>query len=370
MFSYIENTAALEQLVVRLGQCDVVTVDTEFQRTDTYYPEVGLIQIYDGESCYLIDPLVASINVLGDLLADESTLKVLHACSEDLEVFESSIGVRPASLFDTQIAAAMLGVGFSISYQNLVEHYLNIVVPKEETRSDWLRRPLTSAQLEYAALDVIHLFDVYQRQAVSLKELGRSAWVAEECAALGGEIATTISPRDAYRRIKGAARMRPEDLNLLRELCAWREETARIENMPRNRIVDERMLLNLVRTPPGSRHDLQEAGLKPRQIRKYGDQLLDTVALASAVPAESWPPLLAGSHVIDNKQVKSLRAIVEERAEAMNIAPEMLAKRKQLEELLRNIAQADDPESSLPVSLSGWRKSAIGEPLLEALRSS
>ncbi|MDZ7686137.1 MAG: hypothetical protein U5O39_14925 [Gammaproteobacteria bacterium] len=219
-------------LVESCRQRDVVTVDTEFQRTDTYYPVVGLIQVYDGEICYLADPLALdSLGPFAELLADSSVLKVFHACSEDMEVFDYAVGEIPSPVFDTQIAAAVLGAGFSMSYQNLVEHHLSISVPKEQTRSDWLKRPLTSAQLEYAALDVVYLYDVYREQADALAQQSREQWIAEECAGLGEELAINVDPRQTYLPVESAGRMKPEELNVLRELCAWREGMAREMNL-------------------------------------------------------------------------------------------------------------------------------------------
>lgn len=366
-FEYIDSDSALESAVDHCQAHPVVTVDTEFQRTDTYYPEVGLVQLFSGDRCFLIDPLpLSTLRPIAELLADESTLKVLHACSEDLEVFQYAAGQVPTPLFDTQIAAAVLGTGFSMSYQNLVENHLSITIPKEQTRSDWLKRPLTEAQLDYAALDVIHLFEVYEEQVRHLAETGRTDWVAEECSLLLDALAINIDPFDMYLRVKSAARMTPEELNRLRELCAWREELARKRNVPRNRIIDEKSLVNLARTPPYSREGLSRAGLSPRQVRRYAEDVFDCIEHAEQRPQEQWPELLPESENVSNSQLKALRKVVSEQAEHLNIAPEMLARRRQLEELLRSGSGDDDYQ--LPESLAGWRRPLIGEPLLDALR--
>ncbi len=365
-FVYIDTDGGLRDAVSHCLGREIITVDTEFQRTDTYYPEVGLIQLYSGDTCFLIDPLpLGSLRPLSDLLADTRTVKVLHACSEDLEVFEYAAGQVPSPVFDTQVAAAVLGTGFSMSYQNLVEHHLSITIPKEQTRSDWLRRPLTEAQLDYAALDVIHLYDVFQEQAQHLSDTGRADWVNEECALMTEALAINVDPFAVFQRIRSAARMSPQELNRLRELGAWREEIARRQNVPRNRIVDEKSLVNLARTPPFSREGLSRAGLSPRQVRKYSEEIFDGLDRAEQRPQEEWPDLLPESENVSNALLKTLRKIVVERAEKLNIAPEMLARRRQLEELLRS--GSDTGGYELPASLAGWRKALIGDPLLDAL---
>lgn len=363
-YTYIDRDQDLEDVIEQMRQADMVTVDTEFTRTDTYFPEVGLIQLFDGDGCFLVDPLgVESLGPVADLLADETVLKVLHACSEDLEVFDYGVGETPRPVFDTQIAAAVLGTGFSMSYQKIVEHYLSITVPKEQTRSDWSRRPLSDAQLDYAALDVIYLYQVYERQADELAARGRRAWVDEDCASLGREIAINVNPEDSWLRFRGAARMEPRELNRLRALCAWRERRARDGNLPRNRVVDEKTISALVRKVPYSREGLGHCGMSPRQIRKFGDDLIDVLDEAEQRPESEWPaPLPEASGNVSNSQLKALKGVVAERAEALDIAPEMLARRRQLEEILRG----DEP--SLPDSLRGWRREVIGEPLLEKAR--
>lgn len=367
-YDYIDTDEQLVAVVAKCREAEVVSVDTEFARSHTYYPEVGLIQLYDGETCSLIDPVpLSTLAPLAGLLQDEQVVKVLHACSEDLEVFQCAIGVVPVRMFDTQIAAAVLGVGFSISYQGLVEHQLGLAVPKEETRSDWLQRPLSSAQLDYAALDVIYLLDVYVRQQQLLEEAGRLAWVEEECSSLADEIPTAIPPDAYYLRVKSASRLNPFELNVLRALCAWRERRARELDVPRNRVVEEKALVSIAREDVRNRQALIDAaGMTHRQVRKYGDELLDVIEMAWDMPDTTHPASLEeGGERVTNERIRMLKRVVNERAEALNIAPEMLAKRRQLEQLLRSETRKGEYE--LPGSLLGWREKAIGQPLLAAL---
>lgn len=367
-YHYVDNEAALVGMVAACRAHAVVTVDTEFARSHTYYPEVGLVQVYDGENCYLIDPLaVGTLEPLAPLLEDTSVLKVFHACSEDMEVFQYATSALPSPVFDTQIAAAAVGVGFSMSYQNLVSHYLGIDVTKEQTRSDWLQRPLTQAQLDYAALDVIYLLMVFNKQHAELAALSRRHWVDEECSMLASDIAITLDPDKCYLRVKSAARMSPAELNVLRLLCAWRERKARARNVPRNRVIEEKALVALARSGAGDTDELQAAGLSPRQIRKYGDDMLELLKIAQVVPETEYPePIDDGTAInIRNDQIKRLKQVVDRQAEILGIAPEMLARRRHLEQLLRTGVTGGEYE--LPGPLSGWRKSAIGRHLLAAL---
>ena len=370
-YTYIESAAELEAAIARLRQCDAVALDTEFARSHTYYPEVGLVQLYDGEACYLVDPLgLESLAPLAALLEDDSVIKVVHACSEDLEVLQYSAGTTPTPVFDTQIASAALGLSFAVSYQNLVEHFLGIAIDKEETRSDWLQRPLSQSQLDYAALDVIHLLEVYRKQVDELDAADKSHWVAEECANLGEQVAITVSPESVYRKVKSIGRMTPPELNRLQALCAWRERLARELNVPRNRVLDEKALVSIVRTDIRDKSKLQsKAGMTPRQVRKYGDDILFLLSEARLVPEQDFPPPEPDTSTpVNGAHLKLLKRVVQDRAESLNVAPELLARRRHLEQLVRS--EDLTGEFRLPEPLMGWREDAIGRFLLEALQQS
>jgi ribonuclease D len=364
-YRLITNPDELPEIVARARTKKAVAIDTEFARFNTYYPIVGLVQIFDGEECCLIDPIaMPKLDPLADLLADESVVKVLHACSEDVEVFSDCLSVVPSPIFDTQIAAALLGVGFSVSYQNLVNHYLDIMVPKEETRSDWLQRPLTDSQLEYAALDVIHLLQVYELQVSALEESGRAGWVQAECATLAEDIPTQIDPDEYYKKVKNLWRLKPRQLLLLKNLCAWREMTSRERNLPRNRVVDEKALFQIAALDlKDSKSFREKAEVTSRQLRYHGEALEQLVAEADELDNSELPQALekpAGP--INNKALKSLKGLVESRAKELNVAPEMLAKRRHLEQFIRSEDEAGN--FHLPSALMGWRQDIIGNLLL------
>ncbi|MCZ6502048.1 MAG: ribonuclease D [Gammaproteobacteria bacterium] len=365
---YIESERDLQKAIDACMEKTVVSVDTEFARFNTYYPMVGLIQIYEGEVCYLIDPLVVDdLSALADLLVAEEIIKVFHACSEDMEVFKYCLDAIPSPVVDTQIAAAALGVGFSISYQNMVEHYLSVNVPKEETRSDWLQRPLTMSQLKYAALDVIYLLRVYEIQRDHLQEMQRENWVREECDELSVDLPTMIEPDSCYHKLKGLWKLDRKQLSVLKALCAWREVRARELNVPRNRIVEQKSLMNIASANISQKQDLQyDANMSPRQVRKYGDDLLFLAGEARLLPEKQCPQLVEKDAArVDSKQLGQLRQVVRDKAEALSVAPELLTKRRHLEQLLRS--EDKNGNFSLPVELSGWRKKVIGNDLIEAL---
>ncbi len=367
-WQYIESDAQLVEVLLQCKDAGVIALDTEFTRVDTYYPIIGLIQICNGQDCFLIDPLtINNPGPLAELLADPELLKVLHACPEDMEVFQSYLGVMPAPVFDTQIAAAVLGVGFSISYQTLVEHYLAISLQKDQTRSDWLRRPLSPQQLNYAALDVIHLLEAYKKQLAALAGTPRLQWVEAESRLLGKDLATLTPPEEYYKKIKGLWFMNRRQLRVMQVLCAWREVTARSEDMPRNRVVDQKALISIARGDLNSKQALQTvANMPSRQIRRYGDKLLSLLAEARETPLDECPkPVTKPGASLDKALLKRLGELVQEQGLRLGIAPELLTKRRHLEQLLRS---ADGQGGyRLPVELRGWREAVIGDVLLRAL---
>ena len=367
-YSMVMSSETLESLVAKLCERKVLAVDTEFLRTDTYYPIVGLVQVFDGRECHLIDPQAVSIQPLAAVLKDATVLKVFHACSEDLEVFQAEVGAVPTPVFDTQVAAAMLGEDFSMSYQRLVERYLNVLVAKEQTRSDWLQRPLTDEQLDYAALDVIHLFDVYRLQVEQLHQQDRHSWVIEECTTDPSEMPTMIEPERYFRRIRGIGSLDGLQLRRLQQLSAWRERLARDRDVPRSRIVDDKSLLTICRDDIVDKRLLdKKTKMTHRQIRRYAEEISEQLRLANEDSDASHPEVMPDpTSTLNNRLIRELKGLVEEAAQLQRIAPEMLATRRHLEQFLRSGRQG---EYQLPAPLAGWRRSVIGDRLLQHLRN-
>ena len=219
---WIRDNDSLGQHCAEWQQLPFVALDTEFMRVDTFYPIAGLIQIGDGTRAYLIDPLtIDNWQPLADLLENQAVVKVLHACSEDLEVLLRLTGSLPVPLFDTQLAAAYLNLGFSMGYSRLVKEVLDIDLPKGETRSDWLQRPLSETQISYAAEDAVHLAEVYKLLHPRLSA-EKYRWVLEDGAELVANLRRETDPYEVYREAKLAWKLSRAQLAVLREICAWR----------------------------------------------------------------------------------------------------------------------------------------------------
>ncbi|MHA6161425.1 ribonuclease D [Pseudomonas sichuanensis] len=344
-----------------------VALDTEFMRVDTFYPKAGLIQVGVGEHAYLIDPLlIGDWQPLAELLDDTAVVKVLHACSEDLEVLLRLTGKLPQPLFDTQLAAAYLNIGFSMGYSRLVQEVLGIELPKGETRSDWLQRPLSDTQVSYAAEDAVHLAELFSALRPKLSD-DKYAWVLEDGAELVAALRREVEPESLYRDVKLAWKLSPQQLAVLRELCAWREREARSRDVPRNRILKEHSLWPMAKGQPGNLPALGKIEeMHPRTIRQDGEFLIQLIKRAAGLPAEQWPQRLPEPLPIEAAGIlKRLRAIGQAEGERLQIAPELMLRKKTLEALLKS-GYPDGPYQ-LPDSLRGWRRERMGQALLDDL---
>lgn len=364
---WILGDAQLAECCQAWRQCPFLALDTEFMRVDTFYPIAALVQVGDGQNAWLIDPLrISDWRPFAALLEDPAVIKVLHSCSEDLEVFRGLTGSCPQPLFDTQIAAGYLGIGFSMGYSRLVKELLGIELPKDETRSDWLQRPLSAMQVRYAADDVLHLGEVYRHLNGRLAP-ERLAWLLEDGAELVAAQSEVSDPQQAWREVKLAWRLDRQQLAVLRALCAWREEQARQRNLPRNRILRERSLWPLARYQPSDSSALARIeDMHPRTVRQDGETLLRLIAEAAALPEEQRPEALAEPLPLEAASLlKRLRAVGQREAERLGIVPELMLRKKILEALLKS-GYPDGPYQ-LPDSLRGWRRERMGAALLETL---
>lgn len=364
---WIRDDASLAEHCAHWQRLPYVALDTEFMRVDTFYPIAGLLQIGDGASAFLIDPLsITQWQPLTQLLENPAVIKVLHACSEDLEVLLRLTGSLPAPLFDTQLAAAYLNLGFSMGYSRLVQEVLGIELPKGETRSDWLQRPLSDTQVSYAAEDAVHLAEVFEKLRPQLSE-DKYAWVLEDGAELVAQLRREVNPDELYRDAKLAWKLSRAQLAVLRELCAWREREARARNLPRNRIVREQSLWPLAKLQPDNLQTLAKIeDMHPRTVRQDGEQILELIKTGASVPPEQWPTALPEPLPIESSAVlKQLRAIGQREAERLNMAPELMLRKKTLEALLKT-GYPDGPYQ-LPDSLRGWRRERMGQALLDSL---
>lgn len=361
---WIDNDQALSDCCHQLASCKVIAVDTEFMRTDTFYPIAALFQLSDGERCYLIDPLVIeNFQPLIDLFKKPSIIKVFHACSEDLEVCETFLNCVPSPIVDTQIAAGLAGYESSLGYAALVKTLLEIELEKGETRSNWLKRPLDEKQHDYAADDVEHLLAVYQLLQVKLDNLQRLQWLDEECHRLIDSVVHPVPVSEFYRRIKSAWKLSRKDLGILKALSDWREIKAREKNLPRNHVLREKVIYELAVKKPKQLHELKSISeFHPKAIRQYGETVLEIIE-KSNLDETQWPDRLpAPLSSPQKKLLKLLKATVEEAAEEHQLPMDVLAKKADYEYIVRS--GMNGKTFQLPARMQGWRSTIVGNKLL------
>ncbi|MEE4661559.1 MAG: ribonuclease D [Halieaceae bacterium] len=365
----VESDAGLAALVEGGQTADAVMVDTEFMRRDTFFPQAALVQLCFSnapEQAWLVDPLaVSDMTPLKNLFANPAIVKVLHSPSEDLEVFQCFLGVQPLPLFDTQRAAAFAGLGFGIGYRPLVEKITGEVLDKGETRSDWLRRPLTESQQAYAAADVLPLLAVYRHLRERLDALDRSDWVFEDSARAVREASEPAAP--AYLRIKSAWKLSPQQLAVLAAVCDWREQRARQLDKPRSWILPDKVCFALAQRTPANAAELRGVPDMPQAVaRKQGEALLDLISDAGRHTDHDLPE--PPGRPLDAEQRARLKAVKQKAAElarAWQVEPEALLSSKDYELMVRLQGHAGD---DMPDRWSGWRREALIEPLLAVAR--
>lgn len=353
---YVDDSGDLDTAVQRWRQHRVIGLDTEFIRTRTFYPIPALYQVATPDATYLVDPLpIDRWDGFADLLCDPDATIVMHACSEDLEVFARHLQIQPAGLFDTQVAEGFLGPDFSLSYAALVARYGGATLAKQATRSDWLARPLSEGQLHYAREDVEHLLMLHESLLAGLRETGRLAWFEEENQ--HRTRANGVAPDQYYRSLKKARRFSPRQLARLQGICTWREERARARDLPRQRVVRDEHLLELA----AQRRSDKEAvfGALPEPLaRRFGRDLGRALEAADALSEAELPaPLETPLDQRQSELVKRLRNIARERAEQLGFAPELLSRRRDVEACLRHFIQ----HRQLHEVFRGWRYPLVGE---------
>ncbi|WP_044173921.1 ribonuclease D [Phytobacter massiliensis] len=362
----ITTNDALAALCEAASSVDAVALDTEFVRTRTYYPQLGLIQLFDGERTALIDPLtITEWAPFRDLICNPHVIKFLHAGSEDLEVFLNAFGVMPQPMIDTQILAAFCGRPLSWGFASMVEEYSGVALDKSESRTDWLARPLTERQCVYAAADVWYLLPIARKLLAETEQAGQLPAALDECRLMMQRRSETLAPEEAWRDITNAWQLRTRQLACLRLLADWRLRKARERDLAVNFVVREEHLWAVARYMPGSMGELDSLGLSGSEIRFHGKTLLALVAQAQALPDDALPePLL---NLMDmpgyRKAFKEIKALVQRVSETSGLSAELLASRRQINQLLNWHWQLK-PQSGLPELISGWR----GELMAEALR--
>lgn len=360
---YIDQPEQLATLCHALQGSTWLALDTEFLRETTYYPKLCLLQLANRELAACIDVLaLPELGPLTDLLYDPGITKVFHAAFQDLEIFQYLWGQIPENLFDTQIAAALLGHGDQIGYAPLVERLLGIRLNKDQTRTNWCQRPLKAEQLDYAFDDVIHLTEVYLQLRNALEQLDRTTWLDEDFKALENPDAYVTKPENAWKKVKGQQLLHGVQYAVLQALAAWRERLAMTENRPRRQLLSDEILLDMAKRMPATGAQLGSIrGLNEKQHKNWQGEWLRLIADAKALPKEDWPapkvpPKLS---LEDEARVDMLSAGLRLLAGEQKMSLTAIANRKELEALIR-----DGTNNPL---LQGWRRKLFGEPLLALL---
>jgi len=358
---FVDNHQALTQFCAQIKESPFIAVDTEFVRERTYYPQLALIQISNGEVIACIDPLaIDDLSPLKALFADQNTTKVFHAASQDLEIFFHLFGELPTPVYDTQTAATLQGLGDQIGYAALVQEMLDVELDKSHSRTDWLQRPLSDKQISYAEDDVRYLAQLYPMQQQQLQAQGRLEWLDDDFKLMTDPDCYRPNPASAWLRIKGLNKLRGVQLAILEKLGAWREERAMEKDQPRRRIAADEVLLDIARLRPKNIQALGKIREIPESlVHKQGEALLACVSEAEAMPKEAWPKLHLPARLSNEQEalVDALQAIIKLCAHKYQISITTLTSHKDLEALVRG-------EREIPI-LQGWRRHHGGEQLLE-----
>ncbi len=363
----ITDSRALAAFCQQIESADFITVDTEFMRENTFWPELCLIQVAGNDVAAAIDPMARDLDMtpLLNLLTDnEDVLKVFHAGGQDVEIIYNLTGKTPHPIFDTQIGAMALSQAEQVGYSNLVESWLGIAVDKGARFTDWARRPLDTRQIDYAIADVTHLAVIFPKMLDALMAKGRGAWLDEEMERLADPETYAQRPEDAWQRVKVPTR-KPDVLGRLRALAAWRETEARQKNLPRGRIVKDETLADLANHPPRSQADLARVrGLSAAWgSNDIGDRMMQALAAAFPMPREDIPDLgikrqgpgKEGALIAD-----LLKLLLKIRARELNVASRLIARGDDLDAIACGVREG------LPV-LKGWRYDVFGKDALELL---
>lgn len=370
-FTVITDNTSLLEICNLAQQQSAVALDTEFMRVSTYFPKLGLIQLYDGERVSLIDPLaITDFSPFVALLSNPKVLKILHSCSEDLLVFLQEFDQLPRPMIDTQIMARFIGLGASAGLAKLAQQYLNVEIDKGATRTNWIKRPLSDIQLQYAAGDVWYLLPLYH---ILEKELAKTPWekaVSDDC-----ELALAkthkLQERDsekAYLDIPNAWKLNPFELSRLRILAQWRQNFAIERDLALSYIVKSEHLWKVVKNNPRNTSEMLEMGLTENEVRVRGKKILQLLAQARRVSPNDYPKPI--ERISEDPRYKKTIRLLQEKVNSLTpegLSPEIVASKRTLDELIKWVWKYDCSQDKLPELLIGWRK-PIGEKLVDVLK--
>ena len=372
MSTLVSSAAALAAITARARQCGIAAIDTEFVWTRTFYPGLGIIQIAlaDGETHLIDAPAVADKAAIAELLSAPDVVKILHDASSDLTILNRFCGALPCNVFDLRLAAGFCGLTATLSLGRLLHALLGIELAKTESLTDWLARPLSAAQVEYAVDDVRHMPAMYRSLLARLQENGTQQWALDEMRVYEAPDAYASEPPEkAYRNVKGMGRLGPEQLTLLRELATWREREARQSDRPRGRILQDEHLIVLAIRPPTVADDLRQGHRRHvREFHRHDESILACVAAARRLPREQWatPQSCPLPAKLLKERSDAVLTLVRACAEARGIDPTVAGSRRLITSLI--LSAARDTLNGHPL-LSGWRGELLRggiEPLLAA----
>ncbi|NOZ54408.1 MAG: ribonuclease D [Gammaproteobacteria bacterium] len=355
---FVDTEAKLIELCCALQNSEIIALDTEFFREKTYYAQLCLLQLATEDLIACVDPLaLADLSPLLDVLYQASVVKVMHSARQDLEIFYDLKGALPAPIHDTQIAATLLGFGDQLGYANLVKSMLSVVLDKSHSRTDWQKRPLDAAQLQYAMDDVRYLIPIYRLQQAMLLEKKRQHWLVSDFNQLTNIDVYAPPLETLWRRVRGVQHLKGVQLAVLQGLCRWRELLARQLNRPRRWLVSDEMLIELARKMPTDLGLLEKVRGYNNSLKKNAAAILTEIEIARALPVEKWPgdkrplPLTADKEAL----LDMLMAIVRVCAQQNGVTPAVLATRKDLEAVIMGA-------NNISV-LSGWRYELAGKTI-------
>lgn len=372
-YRMINATKELVAFCDQAKQAGWLALDTEFVRERTYYAELGLLQLALADDVVLLDPLSdVDKEPLWVLLADTEVTKVVHSGGEDLELLFQSSNRMLQNVFDSQIACAALNYGDSLGYAAMVEKFCGVELDKSQSRTDWLARPLTESQLYYAAADAYYLARIYPRLLAELAETDKLAIVADECALQIAKRTRVLNPQLAWREIGNAWQTTAQQRAILRELAAWRLETARVKNKPLGFIIKDATLIEIARKQTTQLSALAAIdSMHPQAVRRWGEAVIEAVQRGLECPAEQLPAEMPRLDFVDGYKglFKKAKALVQQVAASMDVPPSLVGSRKQINEVFHWLwFCSDELKAQLPVPdlLHGWRGKLLQSPL-EAL---
>ncbi|TPP10632.1 ribonuclease D [Rhizobium glycinendophyticum] len=362
----IDTTAALEEACRLLAQSDFITIDTEFLRETTFWPELCLIQMASPDHEYIIDPMAKGLDLAPffELMANSAVVKVFHAARQDIEIIFHLGNLIPHPIFDTQVAAMVCGFGDSVSYDQLVQKVKNVHIDKTSRFTDWSRRPLSEKQLDYALADVTHLRDVYLKLKGQLEAEGRAEWLTEEMAILESRDTYDLHPDQAWQRLKMRLR-KPTELAVMQYVTAWREREARSRNVPRSRVLKDDAIYEIAQQQPKDVEALGRLRTIPKGWERStsGAAIIEQVNIALALPKSEMPHLQRHTHAPEGTQsaVELLKVLLRLTSEKHGVASKVIANSDDLEKI------AAEGEKAEVAALQGWRRELFGDLALKLI---